>query len=322
MMYSSYLLESWKSKHQIDKVEEVTSTKRRKDLTNASFEDDSRNNTAVVAYSGKSMDDRSILESADSKMNQVNNNSHSSSSVPSSNFNREEDIDPEYYDVKKRAKILYSWEGAINKIDFKVNSKKDVKEKPYLYYKKDMLSNIMLIESTKPTYLTCNHEIWNEVCQRQTYPHSMFELVWANSKSSTSNKKNTNKCKKPDFKLMNNKGNEILFGEVKPKDSLSILAKKDLTCAQIRIYEIDLNYDGIYRMILIANIITPTEHAQFLNLVTVLETFYNIIHRISEVLTIITSNTTPNSPSRSTYSRETTPSPKPVRITISGLQPN
>ena len=36
------------------------------------------------------------------------------------------DIDPGYYDVKKRAKIFYSWEDAINKIDFRDTSKKDV----------------------------------------------------------------------------------------------------------------------------------------------------------------------------------------------------
>ncbi|CAG8593013.1 51_t:CDS:2, partial [Racocetra fulgida] len=140
-------VKSRKSKHQIDGVEEVTSTKR-VNLTNVSL-DDSRSNTTNVAYSGKKLDDRSILESADSKMNQVNNNLHS---VPSSNVNREEDIDPEYYDVKKRAKILYSWEDSINKIDFKDTSKKDV----------------------------------------------------------------STQC------------DEILFGEVKPKDSLSISAKKDL----------------------------------------------------------------------------------------------
>ncbi|CAG8469285.1 24420_t:CDS:2 [Gigaspora rosea] len=290
-MYSSYLLESWKSKHQIDKVEEVTSTKRRKDLTNASFEDDSRNNTAVVAYSGKSMDDRSILESADSKMNQVNNNSHSSSSVPSSNFNREEDIDPEYYDVKKRAKILYSWEGAINKIDFKVNSKKD----EYFY-------ETFGITGVRPVFVDHSGFVvlmldsrgimfkWNEM------EHSM-KYMRRNLKEGLANP-----LKYGCFKRFNQ---EIW-------KQIGMISFGIWVCgAQIRIYEIDLNYDGIYRMILIANIITPTEHAQFLNL-----------HRISEVLTIITSNTTPNSPSRSTYSRETTPSPKPVRITISGLQPN
>ncbi|CAB4413525.1 unnamed protein product [Rhizophagus irregularis] len=38
------------------------------------------------------------------------------------------------------------------------------------------------------------------------------------------------------------------------------------------------------------------ERAQFLSLVTVLEAFFNIKRRISEVITVIASNTPPNSP--------------------------
>jgi len=49
-----------------------------------------------------------------------------------------------------------------------------------------------------------------------------------NSESSTSYKENTIKSKKPDFKLMNKKGDEILFGEIKCKDLLSISVKNDL----------------------------------------------------------------------------------------------
>ena len=36
------------------------------------------------------------------------------------------DIELEYYDARKRTKIIYSWEGAIDKIDFRNTSKKDV----------------------------------------------------------------------------------------------------------------------------------------------------------------------------------------------------
>lgn len=55
----------------------------------------------------------------------------------------------------------------------------------------------------------------------------------ANSESSasknrrSSNKENTVKGNKPDFKISTNARDEILFGEVKPKDSSSILVKKD-----------------------------------------------------------------------------------------------
>ncbi|CAG8459190.1 1747_t:CDS:10 [Acaulospora morrowiae] len=473
MIYSSYLLESRKSKHQIDREEDVTSTKRRKDLTNVSLEDDGRSNMINVAYPGKSMDDRSMLESADSKMNQVNNNLRSSSSAPSFKFNNEEDIEPEYYDAREKTIIVYSWKDAIDKIDFRNTSKKDwifesynlsnefrnfqrltiqqVKEKPYLCYKKDIqkilcLSNIMLIERIKPAYLSCDLASWNTIRRRKTssylpsvvinvvleyslllnsftpleemedrwcknfsmvteldkidrvnfckcqiilrnffllgfinknneddFVHNtlhdmineifrdpMLELVWANSESSASksrrlgNKENiTVKGNEPDFKISTNTKDEILFGEVKPRDPSSILVKKDLVrlaefqagtldelikkygnkvgiisfgiwiCDEhIRIYEMDLNYDGIYRMILVADVCVPIEREKIVGLVPVLEAFYNIKHRISEALTVITSSTPLSSLSCSSYGRASIPSPKPVKITIVGLQQN
>ncbi|RHZ78573.1 hypothetical protein Glove_161g17 [Diversispora epigaea] len=412
--------------------------------------------------------DSLILKSADSKINQEN---QSLCSLPS-NINCE-DIEPEYYDASKRIKIIYSWEDAIDKIDFRNISKKDwifenynlsnefrdfqkmtiqqAKEKPYLCYKKDIqkilcLSNIMLIERIKPTYLSCNLASWNTICRRKTssylppvvnnvileyslllnsftpleemedrwcenfsrvtelnkedranfckcqiilrnffllgsinkdnedtFVHStlhnlineifrdpMLELVWANSESSASksrrlnNKENvTVKGNKPDFKISTNTKDEVLFGEVKPRDSFSVLVKKDLVklaefqagtldeltkkygnrigmisfgiwiCGEhIRVYEMDLNYDGIYRMILVADVCVPIEREKIVGFLPVLEAFYNVKHRISELLTVIASNTPPGSPSRSSYGRMPTPSPKPVRVAITGLQPN
>jgi len=38
----------------------------------------------------------------------------------------------------------------------------------------------------------------------------------------------------------------------------------------------DINYDGVYRMFLTANVLTPTEQAQFLNLIPVLEALYSV----------------------------------------------
>ncbi|CAG8540894.1 8873_t:CDS:2 [Acaulospora morrowiae] len=116
MIYSRYLLESRKSKHQIDRKEEATSTKRitdifiiiydevkRKDLTNVSLEDDGKSNTNNVTYSGKSMDDLLPDDQAYSKKPLMESNHSdslcSSSSAPSSNINCE-DIEPEYYDAR------------------------------------------------------------------------------------------------------------------------------------------------------------------------------------------------------------------------------
>ncbi|GBC36104.2 hypothetical protein GLOIN_2v1528288 [Rhizophagus irregularis DAOM 181602=DAOM 197198] len=154
----------------------------------------------------------------------------------------------------------------------------------------------------------------------------LLELVWANSESTASkrqrsnDKENTVKdfIKLGDFQVATL--NEIIkkHGNKNGLISFGIW----VTGARIRFYEMDLSYDGIYRMVLVSNVVIPTERAQFLNLMTVLEAFFNIKRRISEVITVIASNTPPNSPSRSTYGRVPTSSPKPVKVTISGLQPN
>jgi hypothetical protein len=44
----------------------------------------------------------------------------------------------------------------------------------------------------------------------------------------------------------------------------------------IRIYNMDLEFDGIYRIFLISEVIIPTEQAQFISLVPVLESFFNV----------------------------------------------
>ncbi|CAB4430151.1 unnamed protein product [Rhizophagus irregularis] len=76
------------------------------------------------------------------------------------------------------------------------------------------------------------HDLLNEV-----FRDPKFELVWANSESlasksrRNSNKENENlKGKKPDFKLVMNVVDEILFGEVKPPKSKNstLLLNKDL----------------------------------------------------------------------------------------------
>ncbi|CAG8716824.1 2451_t:CDS:10, partial [Funneliformis caledonium] len=332
---------------------------------------------------------------------------HNSTSDLSTKFNCEEDVDieSEYYDARKRYKILYSWEDVIDKVDFRE------------LLKRICLSNIMLIERTKSSYFTITSAIWNKIFRRQLPPSlppvvnnmalkyssmlnsftllsdiqdvwyanfskvvklnvqdkdkfcqaqiifrnflllsskgmntnnedtfvyetlhdlfkeifhdSMFELIWANSESSvsknwrySSSDKENFRGKKPDFKIVTNIRDEILFSEAKPKDSSSILINKDFDWtsffwylglrARIHIYEMDINYDRIYRMFLTANVLTPTEPAQFLSLIPVLEALYNVKDCISETLKVITPSTPP-SPSRSTYRRMSIPSPKPIK---------
>ncbi|GBC29098.2 hypothetical protein GLOIN_2v1837855 [Rhizophagus irregularis DAOM 181602=DAOM 197198] len=70
------------------------------------------------------------------------------------------------------------------------------------------------------------HDLLNEIFRDPT-----FELIWANSErfvsknchTSTSGNKENNRGEKPDFKIITNLKEEILFDEIKPKDSTSLL---------------------------------------------------------------------------------------------------
>ncbi|RIB01066.1 hypothetical protein C2G38_1052741 [Gigaspora rosea] len=148
---------------------------------------------------------------------------------------------------------------------------------------------------------------------KEIFRDSIFELFWANSESASSksrrcNNKENSRGKKPDFKLLLNTNDEILFGEVKsPKCKNSSLIHQDLLklanfqsgtldelikkygnrigmvsfevwiCGmQIRIYQMDLEYDGLYRMYLVADVVLPIQKSQFISLVPILETLYNL----------------------------------------------
>ncbi|CAB4479221.1 unnamed protein product [Rhizophagus irregularis] len=78
--------------------------------------------------------------------------------------------------VIKRHKIHYSWKDVIEKVNFRDSSKKDASQAKHYSVRdslaskvKDIicLSNIMMIEQTKPSYFTCKSNDWNTICQRQ-----------------------------------------------------------------------------------------------------------------------------------------------------------
>ncbi|CAB4423134.1 unnamed protein product [Rhizophagus irregularis] len=122
--------------------------------------------------------DGSKLISADSKINQGPHNSCSSiSDDPSSKSNLEEDIE---FDTRKRHKILYSWRTQLIRLILDTLLKRIGFSKatisPTNVQKILCLSNIMLIEQTKPTYFTCDQAVWNTICRRQA-PSSLSSLV-------------------------------------------------------------------------------------------------------------------------------------------------
>ncbi|RIB27650.1 hypothetical protein C2G38_1731323 [Gigaspora rosea] len=84
---------------------------------------------------------------------------------------------------------------------------------------------------------------------------------------------------------------------------------------QIRIYQMDLEYDGLYRMYLVADVVLPTQKSQFISLVTILEALYNVKDSVSKVLEVITSDTSPIL-SHSDYCRLPPPSPEFVQVTV------
>ncbi|CAG8513056.1 14709_t:CDS:2, partial [Acaulospora morrowiae] len=106
-----------------DSLDAKPIAKRNKE--NKKNSDDKINNIIEKPHLMESnQDDSLILKSADSKINQENQSLCSLPSVPSSNINCEEDVVPEHYNARKRTKNVYSWEDAIDKIDFRNTSRK------------------------------------------------------------------------------------------------------------------------------------------------------------------------------------------------------
>ncbi|CAG8753001.1 4840_t:CDS:10, partial [Dentiscutata erythropus] len=137
----------------------------------------------------------SILISADSKINKVDH----ITDLPNEREDESEQFDTRNLLTKKR----HSWENVIKEIDIRNDSKKDwiidkynlstefrnfqlstireIEKIPFLSFKTDLhkilcLSNIMLIEQTRPLYLTCVETVWSQICQRQV-PPSLPDVV-------------------------------------------------------------------------------------------------------------------------------------------------
>ncbi|CAJ0640665.1 679_t:CDS:2, partial [Entrophospora sp. SA101] len=58
----------------------------------------------------------------------------------------------------------------------------------------------------------------------------------------------------------------------------------------IRIFTMDLVYDGLYRFNLTSKILLPTENANFLTIITVVSTLYSLLERIKSTVVVINSN--------------------------------
>jgi len=157
-----------------------------------------------------------------------------------------------------------------------------------------------------------------------------------------------NHGRKPDFRVLSKVDDvnmEFLFGEIKPpsnstsinkgiiklteftKGSLDLIINSYgyvdgletygvlIHGSKIKIFSMDLTFDGLYRYNQLSKILLPTENANFLNIITVISTFYSLLERIRS--TIATMNSPqPLSSSSHLYCRKSNSSPKKIRVLI------
>ncbi|CAG8631374.1 2823_t:CDS:10 [Acaulospora morrowiae] len=192
------------------------------------------------------------------------------------------------------------------------------------------------------------HQILEEIFNK-----TELSLVWANGESESSKERRAldghNHGRKPDFRILSKieyaddlKG-EFIFGEIKPphcpisinksivklaefmKGSLDFiiniygyLTGLETYGSEIKIFSIDLLYDGLYRCNLLSKVLFPTESANFLNIITVVSTLYSLLERARSTINIINSSqVTPElSSSRHSYCRNSNSSPKKIRVPI------
>ncbi|PKY34147.1 hypothetical protein RhiirB3_420774 [Rhizophagus irregularis] len=80
-----------------------------------------------------------------------------------------------------------------------------------------------------------------------------------------------------------------IYGYVAGLETYGIL----ICGSEIKIFSIDLAYEGLYRFNLLSKVLFPTENANFLNIITVVSTLYSLLERVKS--TICTINLFPSS---------------------------
>ncbi|CAB4397015.1 unnamed protein product [Rhizophagus irregularis] len=194
------------------------------------------------------------------------------------------------------------------------------------------------------------HQILEEIFNK-----TELSLVWANGESESSKERRLldghNHGRKPDFQILSkidDTEREFIFGEIKPPHCPNTINKSIIKLAEfmkgsldfiiniygyvagletygilicgseIKIFSIDLVYDGLYRCNLLSKVLFPTESANFLNILTVVSTLYSLLERARSTINIINSSrlTTESSSSRHSYCRNSNSSPKKIHVPI------
>lgn len=166
------------------------------------------------------------------------------------------------------------------------------------------------------------HQILEEIFNK-----TELSLVWANGESESSKERRLldghNHGRKPDFRILSkidDTEREFIFGEIKPPHCPNTINKSIIKLAEfmkgsldfiiniygyvagletygiliygseIKIFSIDLVYDGLYRCNLLSKVLFPTESANFLNILTVVSTLYSLLERARSTINIINSS--------------------------------
>lgn len=197
------------------------------------------------------------------------------------------------------------------------------------------------------------HQILEEIFNK-----TELSLVWANSESQSSKERRLldghNHGRKPDFRILSkidDTDREFIFGEIKPPHCPNTINKCIIKLAEfmkgsldfiiniygyvaeletygiliygseIKIFGIDLLYDGLYRCNLLSKVLLPTESANFVSIITVVSTLYSLLDRARSTINIVNSSqlTTESSESsfpRHSYCRNSNSSPKKIHVPI------
>ncbi|CAJ0649114.1 1880_t:CDS:2, partial [Entrophospora sp. SA101] len=102
----------------------------------------------------------------------------------------------------------------------------------------------------------------------------------------------------------------ILFGIVSPRST-------GLSGFNVKLFSMDLNFNGVYCLNQIGKMILPTEHANFLTIIPVILNFYSLLKRVNHAIEKLNA---PSTPTNQSYHRLSNSSPQKV-ISILKLPP-
>ncbi|CAJ0828291.1 14374_t:CDS:2 [Entrophospora sp. SA101] len=244
-------------------------------------------------------------------------------------------------------KMILSWKHVIEKITIDRNSDHDWIVNGYNIsedFRKFQTQAVELLKSNPSFsyatdvdqifFLTLTSNDINHKMDEDTFAHRYLHLLLEEVF-------NTDDYK---FVCKDNKKHEITYGEIKPpstpnnvvnkaliklaefmKGSLDDIGNKPgfetfgilIDGFNVKLFSMDLNFNGVYCLNQIGKMILPTEHANFLTIIPVILNFYSLLKRVNHAIEKLNA---PSTPTNQSYHRLSNSSPQKV-ISILKLPP-